>query len=104
MGISGVDSWPNYVPTGVRRKDLRDVHIIQGVTLSVALETSQVLSSRPDCHSSRPVRAAQSGPVTPLLGGPRLRAEVGTAVCSGAGNRHDLTDAASGLWRTDPAL
>lgn len=41
---------------------------------------------------------------TPLLGGPRLRAEVGTAVCSGAGNRHDLTDAASGLWRTDPAL
>lgn len=51
MGISGVDSWPNYVPTWVRKKDLRDVRIIQGVTLSVALETSQVLSSRPDCHS-----------------------------------------------------
>lgn len=103
MGISGVDSWPNYVPTGVPRKHRRDVHIIQGVTLSVVLETSQVLSSHPDCHSPRPVRAAQSVPIThqvPVY----LRAEVGTAVCLGAGNHHDLTDAASGLWRTNPAL
>lgn len=64
MWISSVDSWPNYVPTGVPRKDLRDMHIIQGVPLSVALETSQVLISSPDCHSPRPARAAQSVPVT----------------------------------------
>lgn len=82
------------------------MHIIQGVPLSVALETSQVLSSSPDCHSLRPAQAAQSVPVThPCLEAPVcLRAEVGTAVGAGAGNRHDLADAASGLCRTDPAL
>lgn len=82
------------------------MHIIQGVPLSVALETSQVLSSSPDCHSPRPARAAQSVPGThPCSEAPVcLRAEVGAAVGAGAGNRHDLADAASGLCRADPAL
>ena len=75
------------------------MHIIQGVPLSVALETSQVLSSSPDCHSPRPARAAQSVPGThPCSEAPVcLRAEVGAAVGAGA-------DAASGLCRADPAL
>ena len=36
-----MDSWPNYEPRIVLRKDPTGVHIIKGVKLLVALETNQ---------------------------------------------------------------
>lgn len=56
MGRSSVDSWPNYEPRIVLRKDPRGVHTIKGVKLLVALETIQVLKSSTDGYSSLPAQ------------------------------------------------